>query len=70
MADNRMWLVHKPTRTGVLIGKKWGDWNYYESDMAEFLKDKYDDDFVLLMEHQKGWDYTQNYVDGFRVFEL
>lgn len=55
MANNRMWLVHKPTGRRVLLGKRLdGDWYIGNLDLSEemekFLGDIYDDQFCLAME--------------------
>lgn len=82
MADNRMFLVHKPTGLGVCLGKRM-DWGWYnppsESEMQHFFDylkthpEGSQDDFVLLMEDCgessciDEWHYAGR-VAGFHVF--
>lgn len=83
MANNRMFLVHKPTKLGVMLGKRMG-WGWYNAPdqkemerFFEYLQSNSDkqDDFILAMEDCEdsdcfdGWQYTYEKVDGFMVFE-
>jgi len=86
MANNRMFLIHKPSKLGIMLGKRLG-WGWYgapdKSEVERFYKylsdnpESYDgsqDDFVLAMEDCTesncfdDWRYTEQKVDGFRVF--
>ncbi len=63
MANNRMWLIHRPTKIGVMLGKRMG-WGWYsppsENQMTSFYETVMDqastldvfnqDDFILAME--------------------
>lgn len=84
MANNRMFLVHMPTKLGVMIGKRMG-WGWYKADGDEierfydYLSDHpkgSQDDFKLFMEDCSesscfdDWRYTQDEVEGFRVFKI
>lgn len=86
MADNRMFLIHRPSNLGILLGKRLGfpwyqsteDDNPNETEVSKFLEyvDAYDDDFVLALEEPgnelqfKDWKYTTELKDGFRVFKF
>jgi hypothetical protein len=57
MANNRMWLVHKPTGRKVLLGKRLaGNWyrSLNDADMGKcldgILEQAFDDEFCLAME--------------------
>ena len=61
MADNRMWLIHKPSKLGIMIGKRlgWG-WDAYleKNELQRFYaylaNEESDtgsgDDFILAQE--------------------
>lgn len=65
MADNRMWLIHKPSKLGIMLGKRMA-WGWHDApDTVEIQRfydylAKYDylaqkseggqDDFILAME--------------------
>jgi len=56
MANNRMYLIHKPTGTAVMLGKRMG-WGWYtpptEDQMTRFFEaseEANQDDFYLGME--------------------
>ena len=84
MANNRMFLIHKPTKLGVGLGKRRG-WGWYNAPDREELERFYDylsdnpkgsqDDFVLAMEDCTDsdcfgdWNYTGVDVEGFCLFE-
>ncbi len=84
MANNRMWLVHRPSQLGISLGKRMG-WGWYgapEKELLEkfysYLSENYEgqDDFVLLMEDSDGstlsgdWDYANKKEHGFMKFVL
>lgn len=86
MANNRMFLIHRPSTLGVMLGKSMGaDW--YKAPDADELERFYSvvfndsccspfDDFVLAMEVPGskmvfgGWQYTGETKDGFKVFDF
>jgi len=84
MANNRMFLIHKPSKLGIMLGKRMG-WGWYGAPDAFELRRFYDyladniegsqDDFILAMEDCsesncfKDWQYTNEMVEGFMVFE-
>lgn len=65
MANNRMWLIHKPSKLGVMLGKRMA-WGWYSAPDTEHLESFYkyleqnpdpegrQDDFVLAMEDCSG----------------
>ncbi len=65
MADNRMWLVHRPTGASVCLGKREA-WGWYDAAAQAKLTEFYhrcvegddskvgQDDFVLAMEDASG----------------
>lgn len=83
MANNRMWLIHKPTKLGVMIGKRMlGGW-YGAPEQAElqrffsyleYADEGRQDDFILAMEDCTdsscfdNWKYTDETTNGFRKF--
>ena len=83
MANNRMWLIHKPTQLGVMLGKRMA-WGWYSAPEQEKLQSFFEylehnpegsqDDFILAMEDCTGsscfndWQYTSENVDGFMKF--
>lgn len=84
MANNRMWLIHKPSKLGIKLGKRLG-WGWYAAPETSELERFYDylaeqadnqDDFVLAMEDCTesscfgDWEYTFQFIDGFRVFKF
>ncbi len=77
MADNRLWLIHRPTGSAVMLGKRFGSEVYYKPPSAEemhafFLaaaEQPNEDDFVLAIEDASGapsctdkWKYQR--VEG------
>lgn len=76
MANNRMFLIHRPTKLGIMLGKRMG-WGWYKPPEAAELQRFYDyhrrhshqDDFVLAMEDSDDWICTTEWVEGLRVFE-
>lgn len=85
MADNRMFLIHKPTRLGIMLGKRMA-WGWYKAPQKnemeaffDYLRDDPEgdqDDFILAMEEPasiddiiNGWRCTGELRDGFRIFE-
>ena len=79
MANNRMFLVHRPSGIGVMIGKNFGrEWDWDPDNKNMNLQGFYDriyqegdpDNFVLLREDQGGWNYTEEFTDGFRIFKI
>ena len=80
MANNRLWLIHQTSKTGIMLGKRMG-WGWYQPPEAIELQEFYDftseysdnesqDDFILVREDQPGWNYTRRKLNGFAVFEL
>ncbi len=84
MANNTMWLVHKPTGLGIRLGKRMGTGWYSPPErqkLAEFFDLSYDncdegeqDAFVLVIEHlpgdfESGWVPGEATPEGFRIFE-
>jgi len=84
MANNRMWLIHKPSKLGVMLGKQL-DGGWYKAPekttldgFYEYLELNYDDgdNFILAMEDCKNsycfdnWVYTEEYDNGFRKFRF
>lgn len=72
MANNRMWLIHRPSKLGVMLGKCMA-WGWYEPPEATMLRRFYDhiadtsreedgNDFVLAMESGcfEDWDYNRD----------
>jgi len=84
MANNRMFLVHKPTMLGVRLGRR-GAWGWHSPDSSEELARFYlylernsvgsQDDFHIFMEDcgesscYSDWSYTDDKQDGFWVFK-
>ena len=79
MADNRMWLIHVPSKVGIKLGKRIG-WGWYgapkESELQRFytylMEDQVEDqdNFELFMESDSSnWRYTDKFVCGFRLFK-
>jgi hypothetical protein len=78
MADNRMYLIHAPTKLGAKLGKRIG-WGWYDEPEPGALQKFYDylsehpkgqqDDFVLATEDSKEWIYKDLDENGFAVFE-
>ena len=62
MANNRLWLLHRPSKRAVLLGKRMG-MGWYEALSSKTLQKFYDfledehfvtmDDFELLIEDQE-----------------
>jgi len=61
MANNRMWLIHRPTKLGIMLGKRLGfGWykppetkeleRFYEYLEKNMDSEQSQDDFVLAME--------------------
>jgi len=83
MANNRMFLVHKPSKMGIMLGKRMG-YGWYaapiESELNRFYEElkgyRLQDDFILLMEDCSGsscfgdWEYTNEKIKGFAVFKF
>ncbi len=85
MANNRMWLIHKPSRLGIMLGKRFGsEWKYPpdQDRLQEFYDYLYgevegsQDDFILAMEDCfnsscfDNWKYTGKMEGGFHKFEF
>lgn len=84
MANNRMWLLHKPTMLAVLLGKRMAV-GWYQAPDKDELERFYrylehhpmgsQDDFVIAMEDCsgssvfEGWDYTREEIDGFALLK-
>ena len=84
MANNRMFLIHKPSKLGIMLGKRMG-WGWYNAPGTSEVERFYNylennpegsqDDFILAMEDCSesscfnDWRYTDEKVGGFRVFE-
>jgi len=86
MANNRMYLIHKPSKLGICLGKRMA-WGWYGApnqnfldQFFTFLSENYlegsQDDFVLAMEDCSEstcldkWVCTKERIGGFSVFEL
>lgn len=78
MANNRMWLLHKPTGKAVFLGKRMGDqWYGTPEDVAAMIailfetsySDQYigNDNFCLAMEQCSG---APNAFDGWRYTSM
>lgn len=71
MADNRMWLLHRPSGKAVMLGKRFGpEWYTKHDHLSEMLTALFDqtegDDFCLAMEDCEdapeafdNWEYTE-----------
>jgi hypothetical protein len=76
MANNRMWLIHKPSKLGVMLGKRMScGWYTSDDNLMKFFdyiqRCEGQDDFVLAMEDCFGeWDYTDEREGGFMKFTL
>ena len=85
MANNRMFLIHKPSCLGIMLGKRMASGWYKAPDQSELERFyrhlEYDqkgsqDDFSLAMEDCSesdcfdDWEYSGETVEGFRVFKL
>ena len=85
MANNRMFLIHKPTKLGIMLGKRMA-WGWYDAPsqdqmekffcyLSQNLEDS-QDDFILAMEDCENsscydkWSYTGENVEGFMKFKL
>ena len=79
MANNRMWLVHRPSELAVMLGKRMA-WGWYRPPPEDMLRDFYQylsenfgeqDDFVLAMEDcaesscAGNWRYGGETPEGF-----
>jgi len=84
MANNRMWLVHRPSGVAIRLGKHMGI-GWYAPPEASELQRFYDyilqnegstEDLILAMEgcHNDlcydNWQYTGETVEGFSILEL
>ena len=85
MANNRMFLVHKPSKLGIMLGKRMG-WGWYgaptKKEIQRFFKylennpEGSQDDFFIAMEDCSEsscfnkWNYTNEKIDGFLVFKF
>lgn len=85
MANNRMWLIHKPSKLGIMLGKRMG-WGWYRAPKEEefnrffeYLSENPDgsqDDFLLVIEDCAGsscfgeWKYTDEKESGFSKFDF
>ena len=80
-----MWLIHKPTKLGIMLGKRMGYGWYAAPEQSElnrfyeYLTENLEptqDDFVLAMEDCSEstcfseWDYTEERINGFAVFKF
>jgi len=82
MANNRMWLVHRPTGIAVMLGKRMGSY-WYNAPEKDQLERFFEvtgvnvdqDDLMLAMEdctHSlcfDNWVYTDQRVEGFPVLK-
>jgi hypothetical protein len=85
MANNRMFLVHIPSKLGIYIGKRMG-FGWYDAPEKPKLEAFYDyleqnpigsqDDFTLIMESSEesrctwDWDKAKKHESGFLYFNL
>ena len=83
MANNRMFLIHKPSKIGIYFGKRMAA-GWYDAPEKDYIERYYDylednffdtrDDLILAMEDCtdstcfEDWNYTGEKVDGFVVF--
>jgi len=84
MADNRMWLIHKPSKIGIRLGKRIGYGWHAAPDKSElerfykYIAETYgdQDDFILAMEDCSNsdcfdnWEYTSERIEGFHLFRF
>lgn len=85
MANNRMYLIHRPSGLGVMLGKRMA-WGWYQSPEAKHLREFYDylaevwalenpykegdqDDFIIDQEVTSKWNYVGLTEEGFAKFE-
>lgn len=84
MANNRMFLIYKPSKLGVMLGKRM-IMGWYKAPESKELERFYDyveanhfdtmDDFVLAMEDCSrsdcfgDWNYSGERVNGFCEFK-
>ena len=80
MANNRMWLIHKPSKLGVMLGKRMA-WGWYAAPSPEYLEKFYDhiirlledglegsqDDFILAQEDCSESSCFDNWKYGEKV---
>lgn len=86
MANNRLFLIHRPRRIGIMIGRGGGEGLAFAAcpkledklnKFYEYLANE-SDDFVLAIETGKGpgclvygeWEYTEKQKGGFQLFKL
>ncbi len=82
MANNRIYLVHKPTLAGVFIGKRMG-WGWYSQPKGDSMEVFYDyvaensktakeqDDFIIVMEDgiNDNFNYDHRLDNGLMIFK-
>lgn len=80
MANNRMWLIHRPSQVGIMLGKNLGlGWygqpskkkldHFYDYTFEWCLSNAGDwEDFVLWKEHEGGWLYGEPMDNKLRKF--
>ena len=82
MADNRMWLCHRPSGLAVFLGKRYTALGWYQPHaeitgaLLEALykavqdfcisEQENDEDFVLLKETDDSWSYGETLENGLR----
>lgn len=84
MANNRLWLIHRPSQLGIMIGKRMG-WGWYAAPKTKFVESYFDylssnydeqDDFILAIEDDENstcfsdWQYANEKENGFMKFEI
>ena len=83
MANNRMFLIHKPSMLAIQLGKRMGEGWYDAPEKSELERffdhvgesSKGQDDFALAMEDCENsccfedWQYAGESVNGFIVFK-
>lgn len=77
MANNRMFLVHNPSKIGVMIAKHtngylWHAENLNVDNFYQYIAEHYPEsfeDYILLMESDGiDWQYGEVNAQGFRQF--
>lgn len=84
MADGRLQLCHKPSGMSICIGKHCGlEWytpietvgalNLFYRAIFDWAVDNgadFHDGVILLQEGESGWQYTDDFISGFRLISF
>lgn len=80
MANNRLYLVHRPTGISLCLGKAYGEGFFMPPEPATMLdyfqevfkEGEYDEreDFVVMTENTPGWAYLGLHKGRFSVHKL